>query len=175
MSKICPFPQAATVCKTKQLHQISWQTEKPLLKASKTANLTGIIGPLIRYKLCISYAFFDYFFQRSFFTENHFLITAINLTTRGPLYTCLVFQREFDAKEFVGWLESQDIYPLLVYHFGSRNFCYFWQKTLQNGKKQFQIILLQNLLTSSVLKKCTFKTSPMLVVYSEANGKDKII
>ena len=123
----------------------------------------------------LSHLFGDYFFQRSFFTENHFLITAINLTTRGPLYTCLVFQREFDAKEFVGWLESQDIYPLLVYHFGSRNFCYFWQKTLQNGKKQFQIILLQNLLTSSVLKKCTFKTSPMLVVYSEANGKDKIL
>ena len=133
------------------------------------------VASIIRNRLCMIYGFFIIFFKNLFLLKIIFLITAINLTTRGPLYTCLVFQREFDAKEFVGWLESQDIYPLLVYHFGSRNFCYFWQKTLQNGKKQFQIILLQNLLTSSVLKKCTFKTSPMLVVYSEANGKDKFL
>ena len=30
------------------------------------------------------------FFQKSLFTENYFLIAAINLATRGPLYTCLV-------------------------------------------------------------------------------------
>ena len=30
------------------------------------------------------------FFQKSPFTENYFLIAAINLTTRGPLYTYLV-------------------------------------------------------------------------------------
>ena len=34
--------------------------------------------------------FFYYFFQKSLFTENYFLIAAINLATRGPLYTCLV-------------------------------------------------------------------------------------
>ena len=33
---------------------------------------------------------FYYFFQKSLFTENYFLIAAINLATRGPLYTCLV-------------------------------------------------------------------------------------
>ena len=33
--------------------------------------------------------FFNYFFQKLLFTEN-FLIAAINLATRGPLYTCLV-------------------------------------------------------------------------------------
>ena len=31
-----------------------------------------------------------FFFQKSLFTENYFLIAAINLATRGPLYTCLV-------------------------------------------------------------------------------------
>ena len=34
--------------------------------------------------------FFSYFFQKLLFTENYFLIAAINLATRGPLYTCLV-------------------------------------------------------------------------------------
>ena len=34
---------------------------------------------------------FYYFFQKSLFAENNFLIAAINLTTWGPLYTCLVF------------------------------------------------------------------------------------
>ena len=36
------------------------------------------------------YAFFDYFFQKSFFTKYYFLIAAIDITTRGPLYTYLV-------------------------------------------------------------------------------------
>ena len=34
--------------------------------------------------------FFYYFFQKSLFTENYFLIAATNQATRGPLYTCLV-------------------------------------------------------------------------------------
>ena len=33
---------------------------------------------------------FHYFFQKSLFAENNFRIAAINLTTRGQLYTCLV-------------------------------------------------------------------------------------
>ena len=33
---------------------------------------------------------FCYYFQKSLFAENYFLIAAMNLTTRGPLYTCLV-------------------------------------------------------------------------------------
>ena len=39
--------------------------------------------------------FFCYFFQKLLFTENYFLIAAINLATRGPLYTCLVFDCSF--------------------------------------------------------------------------------
>ena len=35
--------------------------------------------------------FFLLFFQKSLFTENYFLIAAINLATLGPLYTCLVW------------------------------------------------------------------------------------
>ena len=33
---------------------------------------------------------FMLFFQKSLFTETYFLIAAINLATRGPLYTCLI-------------------------------------------------------------------------------------
>ena len=48
------------------------------------------VARIIRNRLCIVYGFFYYFFQKSLFAENYFLIAAINLTTRGPLYTCLV-------------------------------------------------------------------------------------
>ena len=47
------------------------------------------VSSIIRNKLCIIYVFFYYFFQKSL-TENYFPIAAKNLTTRGPLYTCLV-------------------------------------------------------------------------------------
>ena len=30
-------------------------------------------------------------FFKNYFSENYFLIAAINLATRGPLYTCLVY------------------------------------------------------------------------------------
>ena len=35
-------------------------------------------------------AFFDFFVPKSFLTKNYFLTAEINLTTLGPLYTCLV-------------------------------------------------------------------------------------
>ena len=49
------------------------------------------VASIIRNSLCIIYGFFDYFLQKSIFTENYFLVAAINLATRGPLCTCLVF------------------------------------------------------------------------------------
>ena len=52
------------------------------------------VASITRNKLCIIYAFFEYFFQKSFFTENYFLIAAINLTYWGPLYTCLVLTKK---------------------------------------------------------------------------------
>ena len=36
------------------------------------------------------YTFFCFYVQKSFLTKNCFLTAEINLTTRGPLYTCLV-------------------------------------------------------------------------------------
>ena len=36
------------------------------------------------------YAFFEFFVQKIIFDQNYFLTAEINLTTRGPLYTCLV-------------------------------------------------------------------------------------
>ena len=42
------------------------------------------------------YAFFLFVFvQKSFLTKNYFLTAEINLTTRGPLYTCLI-ESQFD-------------------------------------------------------------------------------
>ena len=48
------------------------------------------VASTIRNSLCIIYGFFYYFFQKSLFTVTYFLIAVINLTTWGPLYTCLV-------------------------------------------------------------------------------------
>ena len=48
------------------------------------------VARIIRHKLCMIYAFFDFFVQKSFLTKNHFHTAEINLTTEGPLYTCLV-------------------------------------------------------------------------------------
>ena len=39
-----------------------------------------------------------YFFQKSLFTENYFLIAATNFVTRGPLYTCLVTYESYRRK-----------------------------------------------------------------------------
>ena len=47
------------------------------------------VASIIRNSLCIIHVFY-YSFQKSLFTENNFLIAAINVATRGPLYTCLV-------------------------------------------------------------------------------------
>ena len=55
---------------------------------SKSAKMVFVTS-IIRHKLCIIYAFFDFFFQRLFLTKNYILIAAKNLT-RGPLYTSLV-------------------------------------------------------------------------------------
>ena len=49
------------------------------------------VASIIVHELCLMCAFFDYCFQKSFFTKNYFLIAVINLTTRGPFYTCLVY------------------------------------------------------------------------------------
>ena len=50
-----------------------------------------IVASIIRNILCIIYSIFYHCFQKSLFTENYFLFIAINLTTRDPLYNCLVF------------------------------------------------------------------------------------
>ena len=55
------------------------------------------VARIIRYKSCMICAFFDIFFvQKSFLTKNYFPTAEINLTTRGPLYTCLVVSKLLD-------------------------------------------------------------------------------
>ena len=48
------------------------------------------VARIIRHKLCMKYAFFDFFVQKLSLAKNYFLIAKMNLTSRGPLYTCLV-------------------------------------------------------------------------------------
>ena len=63
--------------------------------------------------LCI----FDFFVQKPILTKNYFLTAEINLTTRGPLYTCLLFQRKLHfiaAESFSGGLETDSCWTNLV-------------------------------------------------------------
>ena len=50
------------------------------------------MATIISHWLCMIYAFFLFVFvQKSFLIKKIFLYVEINLTTRGPLYTCLVY------------------------------------------------------------------------------------
>ena len=61
-------------------------------------NEDGVYGEhnwsLIMHDLCI------FFVQKSFLTQNILLFDEINLTTRGPLYTCLV-NLQFEVPHFM--------------------------------------------------------------------------
>ena len=48
------------------------------------------VARIVRHKLCMSYAFFYFFCSKIIFDQNYFLTAEIDLTSRGPLYTCLV-------------------------------------------------------------------------------------
>ena len=51
--------------------------------------------------------YFYHCFQKSLFMEKYFLIAAINLTTRGPLSTCLVVS-------VMGFLDTEFIVGSIV-------------------------------------------------------------
>ena len=63
----------------------------------------------IRHKLCMTYAFFDFFCLNIIFDKKNFLIAEINLTSRGPLYTCLVLMGD----------KSTNVQILQNYHYWS--------------------------------------------------------
>ena len=55
------------------------------------------------------YAFFLFVFvQKSFLTKKYFLYVEINLTTRGPLYTCLVLLYILHQERAVRALEQHE-------------------------------------------------------------------
>ena len=63
--------------------------------------LLCIIYAFFALSLRMTWAFFDFFVQKSFLTKNYFLTAEINLTTRGPLYTCLVLvKKSFLTKNY---------------------------------------------------------------------------
>ena len=65
----------------------------------------AFVASIIRYGLCIIYVLFDYFFRKLLFTENYFRIAAMNLTTRGQLYTCLVLTKILFCDLNIFWTE----------------------------------------------------------------------
>ena len=67
------------------------------------------VARMIRHKLCMIYAFFDFFVQKSFFTKNYFRTAEMNLTTRGPLYTCLVHLNNTPALQRVKIFDLKDV------------------------------------------------------------------
>ena len=73
------------------------------------------VARIIRHKLCMIFAFFDFFVQKSFLTKNYFLTVEINLITRSPLYTCLFSQKiRFENsynKTSIQWTLGSWIYP----------------------------------------------------------------
>ena len=57
------------------------------------------VARIIRQKLCIIYAFFDFFlFKNHFWPKIIFPIAEINFTTWGPLYTRLVLDCIWETK-----------------------------------------------------------------------------
>ena len=60
------------------------------IMSSKSMEIV-FVANIIRHRLCMIYAFFYYFVQKSFSTKNYFFIAAIDFTTQGPYYTCLVY------------------------------------------------------------------------------------
>ena len=77
----------------------SWSFDKVM--RSKSMKMV-FVARIIRHKLCMIYAFFDFFCSKVILSKNHSLISVINLTTRGPLYTCLVWPFFFIYKGLPG-------------------------------------------------------------------------
>ena len=77
-------------------------------------------------------------FHKSFCTENYFLIAAISLTTRGPLYTCLVMTLNyFHANvEKIGQRMKDD--------YRGSFFSYFINVSSHESGNQFDLIYTKN-------------------------------
>ena len=77
------------------------------------------VARIIRHKLYMIYAFFDFLCSKIILTKNYFHTAEINLTTRGPLYTCLVLffcsKIIFDQKLFSYCWDKFDYPGSIVY------------------------------------------------------------
>ena len=113
------------------------------------------VAKIIRHKLCMIYAFLDFFVQKSFLTKNYFPTAEINSTARGPMYTCLVFEvarsyQDFDANNI-----SLSISALATL-----------STTLEPKNCQFlDIFLAFRFGTNLWLRKMTFENYNFILVY----------
>ena len=63
------------------------------------------------------YAFFLFVFvQKSFLTKKLFLFAEINLTTQGPLYTCLVLSATLDSVDHICWAVCMIFCVIVLHH-----------------------------------------------------------
>ena len=96
---------------------------------SKSMKMVSV-ARIIRHELCMIDAFFNFFIQKLFLTKNYFLTADINLTTRGPLYTCLFcmklgHHKGTKATEPDFWKKSWGVTNWGKSHFGG-TFDVFW-------------------------------------------------
>ena len=56
---------------------------------------------------------FYYYFQKSLFAENYFLIAVTNLTTRGPLHTCLALFKDHFWQKIIFLFLQYTLYTCL--------------------------------------------------------------
>ena len=57
------------------------------------------VARIVRHKLCMIYAYFDFFVQKSFLTKNYFLTAEINWTPGAIVYL------SFNIGSLPEWLE----------------------------------------------------------------------
>ena len=95
--RFCTFSAFAQKIFKGWVWNLTWSFGKVI--CSKSMKMM-FMASIIRYKLCMIYAFLYFFVQRSFLTKNYFLIAAINLTTRGQLYTCFYWNDQAESLLF---------------------------------------------------------------------------
>ena len=91
MHNLCVFYTFSTFVQ-KIFKGWGWNFTRSFVKVMCSKSMKILfVASIISHWLCMIFAFFYFFVQKSFLTKNYFFIAEKNLTTQGPLHTCLVF------------------------------------------------------------------------------------
>ena len=113
------------------------------------------LSRIIKHKLCMIFAFFDFFVQKSFLTKNYFFIAVIDLTTRSPCYTCLD-----ENTVRVRWRAKREFFAERRNWAWSRLKSIIWTFTLQSIRTWFIKFLFHSVRSKCKIylsKLCNFK------------------